>query len=133
MARKQRSGVVVGDAMDKTVVVSIQRTVTHPLYHKVLRRRKKYQAHDETNLAKLGDRVLIEECRPISKHKRWRVLEILLDYTRGAGATMVTVTHDHDLLDHFDSVIDLRPSARGMTAVYRDVPTAADMKGDGQP
>lgn len=77
MARKQRSGVVVGDAMDKTVVVSIQRTVTHPLYHKVLRRRKKYQAHDETNLAKLGDRVLIEECRPISKRKRWRVLEIL--------------------------------------------------------
>jgi len=64
---------------------------------------------------------------------KWRVLEILLDYTRGAGATMVTVTHDHDLLDHFDSVIDLRPSARGMTAVYRDVPTAADMKGDGQP
>jgi small subunit ribosomal protein S17 len=77
MARKQRTGVVVGDAMAKTVVVQIERTVTHPLYHKVLRRRKQFQAHDETDLVRLGDRVLIEECRPISRHKKWRVLEIL--------------------------------------------------------
>jgi small subunit ribosomal protein S17 len=77
MAHKQRTGVVVSDKMNKTVVVRIERTVTHPLYHKVLRRRKQYQAHDETNLAKLGDRVLIEECRPISRNKKWRVLEVL--------------------------------------------------------
>jgi small subunit ribosomal protein S17 len=77
MARKQRTGVVVSDAMAKTVVVQIERTVTHPLYHKVLRRRKQFQAHDETDLVRLGDRVLIEECRPISRHKKWRVLEIL--------------------------------------------------------
>jgi small subunit ribosomal protein S17 len=77
MARKQRTGVVVSDAMAKTVVVQIERTVTHPLYHKVLRRRKKFQVHDETDLVRLGDRVLIEECRPISRRKKWRVLEIL--------------------------------------------------------
>ena len=77
MARKKRTGVVVSDAMAKTVVVQIERTVTHPLYHKVLRRRKQFQAHDETDLVRLGDRVLIEECRPISRHKKWRVLEIL--------------------------------------------------------
>lgn len=77
MARKQRTGVVVSDAMAKTVVVQIERTVTHPLYHKVLRRRKQFQVHDETDLVRLGDRVLIEECRPISRHKKWRVIEIL--------------------------------------------------------
>ena len=77
MARKQRTGVVVSDAMAKTVVVQIERTVTHPLYHKVLRRRKKFQVHDETDLVRLGDRVLIEECRPISRRKKWRVIEIL--------------------------------------------------------
>lgn len=77
MARKQRTGVVVSDKMDKTVVVRVQRTVTHPLYKKVLRRRKQYQAHDETNVCALGDQVLIEECRPLSKHKQWRVVEIL--------------------------------------------------------
>jgi small subunit ribosomal protein S17 len=77
MARKQRTGVVVSDKMNKTVVVRVERTVTHPLYHKVLRRRKQYQAHDETNLVREGDRVLIEECRPLSRNKTWRVLEIL--------------------------------------------------------
>ncbi|PZC43560.1 MAG: Ribosomal protein S17 [Chloroflexi bacterium] len=77
MARKQRTGVVVSDKMEKTVVVRVERTVTHPLYKKVLSRRKKYQAHDETNVCVLGDQVRIEECRPISKHKQWRVVEIL--------------------------------------------------------
>ncbi len=63
-----------------------------------------------------------------------RVLEILLDYARGAGATLVTVTHDHDLLAQFDSVVDLRPSDRGMTAVYRDEPaqTTPDARGGGR-
>ena len=77
MPRKQRTGVVVSDKMDKTVVVRVERTVAHPLYKKVLRRRKKYQAHDETNVCALGDTVLIEECRPLSKHKHWRVLRIV--------------------------------------------------------
>jgi len=77
MARKQRTGVVQSDKMDKTVVVMVERTVTHPLYKKVLRRRKQYQAHDEANSCALGDKVLIEECRPLSKNKHWRVIEIL--------------------------------------------------------
>ena len=77
MARKQRTGVVVSDKMDKTVVVRVERTVVHPLYKKVLRRRKQYKAHDETNGCALGDQVLIEECRPLSRHKQWRVVEIL--------------------------------------------------------
>ena len=77
MARKQRTGVVVSDKMDKTVVVRVQRTVRHPLYKKVLRRRKQFQAHDETNVCAMGDQVLIEECRPLSKHKQWRVVQIL--------------------------------------------------------
>ena len=77
MPRKQRTGIVVSDKMDKTVVVRVERTVAHPLYKKVLRRRKKYQAHDETNVCALGDTVLIEECRPVSKHKHWRVLRVI--------------------------------------------------------
>lgn len=77
MARKQRTGVVVSDKMDKTVVVTIQRIVTHPLYKKVLRRRKRLKAHDETNVCALGDTVLIEECRPLAKDKHWRVVQII--------------------------------------------------------
>lgn len=77
MARKQRIGVVVSDKMDKTAVVQVERTVSHPLYGKSLRRRKKFQAHDETNTCRMGDRVVIEECRPLSKEKHWRVLQIL--------------------------------------------------------
>ena len=77
MARKQRTGVVVSDKMDKTVVVRVERTVTHRRYKKVLRRRKQFQAHDETNACELGDQVLIEECRPLSRRKHWRVVRIL--------------------------------------------------------
>lgn len=77
MPRKQRTGLVVSDKMDKTVVVTIERTVTHPLYKKVLRRRKRLKAHDETNVCALGDTVLIEECRPLAKDKHWRVVQII--------------------------------------------------------
>ena len=77
MARKQRIGVVQSDRMDKTVVVMVERTVTHPLYKKIVRRRKKYQAHDEANDCSIGDKVVIEECRPISKNKHWRVMQII--------------------------------------------------------
>ena len=77
MARKRREGVAVADAVHKTVAVRVERTVMHPLYRKVQRRRKRYLAHDEGNTCRNGDRVLIEECRPISKRKSWRVVEIL--------------------------------------------------------
>jgi small subunit ribosomal protein S17 len=75
--RKVRSGLVVGDAMDKTVVVRVIDLKQHPLYKKVVRRQTKFKAHDENNEAKVGDRVRIMETRPLSKQKRWRVVEIV--------------------------------------------------------
>ena len=75
--RKTREGYVVSDKMDKTVVVAVEDRVKHPKYGKVLRRTKKYQAHDETNACGVGDRVLLMETRPLSATKRWRVSEIL--------------------------------------------------------
>jgi len=76
-ARKTRVGVVVSDKMEKTVVVSIERRVQHPVYGKMIRRTKRLKAHDERNAAKAGDTVRIMETRPLSKDKRWRVVEIV--------------------------------------------------------
>jgi small subunit ribosomal protein S17 len=76
-ARKTRVGMVVSDKMMKTVVVSIERRVQHPVYGKMVRRTKKLKAHDEENAAKTGDTVRIMETRPLSKDKRWRVVEII--------------------------------------------------------
>jgi small subunit ribosomal protein S17 len=75
--RKERTGVIVSDRMQKTVVVTVERTVTHPKYKKILRRRTNVKAHDESNQCRIGDRVLIVECRPLSRDKRWRVSKIL--------------------------------------------------------
>ncbi len=75
--RKMRQGVVVSDKNDKTIVVKIERTVRHPLYRKVMRRSKRYQAHDEQNACKVGDVVRIMECRPLSRTKRWRLVEVV--------------------------------------------------------
>jgi len=72
-----REGVVVSDKMDKTVVVKVERTTRHPLYQKVLRRGTRVKAHDEGNECRVGDHVSIVECRPLSKDKSWRVVEIL--------------------------------------------------------
>jgi len=76
-ARKTRVGKVVSDKMEKTVVVAIERRVKHPVYGKMMTRTKKLKAHDEQNSAKLGDTVRIMETRPLSKDKRFRVVEIL--------------------------------------------------------
>lgn len=76
-ARKMRVGVVVSDKMQKTVVVQIDRRVPHPMYGKMVTRTKKVKAHDEENSAKMGDTVRIMETRPLSKDKRWRVVEIV--------------------------------------------------------
>ena len=76
-ARKTRIGLVVSDKMAKTVVVSIERRVQHPVYGKMVRRTKKLKAHDEQNEAKTGDTVRIMETRSLSKDKRWRVVEII--------------------------------------------------------
>ena len=75
--RKERSGIVVSDRMQKTVVVAVDRTVVHPTYKKILRRRTRVKAHDESNQCHIGDRVLIVECRPLSRDKRWRVSKVL--------------------------------------------------------
>jgi small subunit ribosomal protein S17 len=75
--RKTREGLVVSDKMDKTVVVAVEDRVKHPKYGKVLRRTKKYKAHDEQNECGVGDRVLLMETRPQSATKRWRVAGIL--------------------------------------------------------
>ncbi|ADI02969.1 MAG TPA: 30S ribosomal protein S17 [Syntrophothermus lipocalidus] len=75
--RKVRIGTVVSDKMDKTVTVKVERVMQHPLYRKVVRRSKKYMAHDENNECKTGDVVRIMETRPLSKRKRWRVVEII--------------------------------------------------------
>ena len=76
--RKTKEGVVVSDAMQKTRVVKIERVFLHPQYQRVIRRSKKLKAHDEGNESKKGDRVLIEETRPLSKEKRWRIRQILV-------------------------------------------------------
>jgi small subunit ribosomal protein S17 len=76
-SRKVRVGTVVSDKMDKTVVVAVERRVLHPLYGKPVVRTKKYHAHDEENTARQGDVVRIMETRPLSKTKRWRVLEVI--------------------------------------------------------
>lgn len=74
--RKSRSGLVVSDKMDKTIVVQVDKMVMHPMYKKYVRRRVKYKAHDERNEARIGDTVVIEECRPLSRDKRWRLKTI---------------------------------------------------------
>ncbi len=75
MPKRILQGVVVSDKSDKTIVVKVERRFTHPLFKKTVRRSKNYKAHDEKNAHKQGDMVKIEECAPISKHKRWTVLD----------------------------------------------------------
>jgi small subunit ribosomal protein S17 len=75
--QRQLTGRVVSDKMDKTVTVLIERRVKHPLYGKIVVRSKRYHAHDEANECKAGDLVTIEECRPISKTKAWRVAKLI--------------------------------------------------------
>ena len=77
MAVKERVGLVVSDKMDKTVVVAVENRSPHPKYGKIVVRTKRYKAHDEENQCKEGDRVRIQETRPLSRTKRWKVTEIL--------------------------------------------------------
>ena len=80
--RKTREGVVVSDGMQKTRVVRIERVYRHPRYERVVRSSKKLKAHDEANESHVGDRVLIEETRPLSKEKRWRIRTVLAKAAR---------------------------------------------------
>ena len=83
MPRRTLQGVVVGDKADKTVTVLVERRVMHPVYKKIIKRSKRYHAHDEANHYKVGDSVRIRECRPISKTKSW---EVVADTALGAGS-----------------------------------------------
>ncbi|MBI3986348.1 MAG: 30S ribosomal protein S17 [Lentisphaerae bacterium] len=87
--RKTRMGTVIGDAMDKTIIVQVERRVRHPMYGKEMRLTNKFYAHDEKNEAKVGDRVEIMESRPISRLKRWRLVEIVKKESRAAGGEPV--------------------------------------------
>ena len=75
--RKVRVGRVVSDKMEKSITVAVVRKVNHPIYKKYFQSTKKYMAHDETNDAQVGDLVSIMECRPLSRHKRWRLTEVI--------------------------------------------------------
>jgi small subunit ribosomal protein S17 len=76
-SRKTQIGIVVSDKMEKTAVVKVDRLVKHPVYNKYIKRSAKYKAHDEENSAKIGDKVLIVETRPLSKDKRWKIRQII--------------------------------------------------------
>lgn len=82
MPKKILKGIVISDKMDKTVIVSVERTFQDPFYKKTVKSRKKYKAHDEDNRCKIGDEVEIIESRPLSKTKRWKVLRILKEAER---------------------------------------------------
>ena len=75
--RKTRTGIVASNKMDKPIVVAVQDNVKHPLYNKIVKRTVKFKAHDEENACNIGDRVMIMETRPLSKDKRWRLVEII--------------------------------------------------------
>ena len=75
--KRQVAGIVLSNKMDRTVVVQVERLVRHKLYHKYIRRRTKFMAHDENNSCQIGDKVLITESRPLSKNKRWRITKVL--------------------------------------------------------
>lgn len=75
--RKKRTGIVVSDKMDKTVVVEVERRFSDSIYKKILRRKKRYKAHDEQNECNVGDKVLLMETRPLSRDKRWRVVSVM--------------------------------------------------------
>ena len=84
--RRTKVGRVVSDKMDKTVVVSVERLRRHPIYKRVVRLSSKFKAHDEENSARVGDTVRIEESRPLSREKRWRLVEVV---ARGSGLELV--------------------------------------------
>src|SRR5882762_9835869 len=86
--RKERTGEVISDKMTKTIIVRVERRFPHPRYKKVITGYKKFYAHDEKSEAKVGDRVRIEETRPLSKTKRWRLVQVVV---RDAGVTPVAV------------------------------------------
>lgn len=75
--RKEKTGIVISDKMNKTITVGVERTAKHPIYKRIVKQRSKFMVHDEGEIAKMGDKVRIQETRPLSKNKRWRLVEVL--------------------------------------------------------
>src|SRR3954454_10660055 len=98
--RKTKVGRVVSDKMDKTIVVSVERLTRHRLYKRVIRLTSKFKAHDELNDAHVGDTVLIEESRPLSATKRWRLVEIVARAGEGAASDVVSEEQDTTTVIH---------------------------------
>lgn len=92
--RKERTGVVVSDKMNKTISVRVDWVTHHPVYKKIMRRASKFKAHDENNSAKIGDTVRIQETRPTSKTKRWRLVEIIKKADLGAGQNLAEASQE---------------------------------------
>ncbi len=84
--RKIRTGLVTSDKMDKTIVVAVTDRIRHPVYGKIVTRTKKFHAHDEKNEAHVGDKVRITECRPLSRMKHWRLVDVVAKSARGDAA-----------------------------------------------
>ena len=116
--RKARVGTVVSDKQDKTIVVEIERAAQHRIYHKVIRLTKKYHVHDENNQATRGDLVRIEECRPMSKLKRWMLVEVL---NERAVADVAPTALDQSLVEEMQ-----RSGARRAEEESTDTPAASD-------
>ena len=106
--RKKRTGIVLSDKMQKTIVVQISRKVLHPLYGKVIGQATKFKVHDEKNEAKIGDRVTIQETRPYSKDKRWRLVEIV---ERGPGKLKKDAGASSDIKDALEKPAAKQPAA----------------------
>ena len=77
MPLKEKMGLVISNKMNKTIVVKVENRYSHPIYSKIMTKTRKYLAHDELNKCRIGDQVIVQECRPLSKRKRWRLIEIL--------------------------------------------------------
>ena len=130
-SRKQRVGVVVSDKSDRTIVVVVERATRHRLYTKVIRRTKKYHVHDPENSATMGDLVRIEECRPISKTKRWRLTAVL---TEREVATVAPEAIDQTLVSDVQRTAARAAAEEAVDeAVEGDAPAAAEAPAQEEP
>jgi len=138
--RKTKVGRVVSDKMDKTIVVAVERLARHRVYKRVMRVTTKFQAHDEENSAQVGDRVLIEEWRPLSRHKRWRLVEVL----GRAGRPIELVSEEPETTEAISAVAHpgrrakaeaaaAEADAAGADAETEDGADAAATSSDGEP
>ena len=129
--RKTKVGRVVSDKMDKTIVVSIERLARHPLYKRVIRLTSKFKAHDELNEARVGDTVLIEESRPLSATKRWRLVEIVARAGEHTSAARDVVAEESDTAEATHS--SAHPHHRGGAELENTPQTTDAAAGEGGP